>query len=1444
MNDFRGKYVYLPEKNIYMSRKIVLLFALLLFYCAANAQTFNMPVFDKTDILELHIDKVEITKDTTYIYCTYTVEERSWANISRNTYLEDVLTNRKYPIVKTYGIPFAPDKKHFADPTEQQVVFCFPAIHSTKFDFIEDRAQKMFNIYGIELNKSYNESFSIYQLKRFQNMFDFYMSASDTLKALSYKEKEFAATEYLYGIRSIPLYYEIIESSGLFLEFRDYEKALYYRQKEFDIVKYLYNETDSSYMYSLQYLAYCYSLVGNYSESNSLFRKVSQLYSKALEISDDYIWVLDRLASNYLAEDSVEKAIEVLEKKMSIMKDYNVPVKSTDNISLITLASLYLKQGKEERAIKLYKEIAIILKSQSGDIDDYASFLYTTAKSFADVDSFSIAASLMQDVVDVRKTYLKHGDVRYVESLNHLAEYYSRLQRYFEAIQVGEETIQCLKMMERDDKRSLMIGINNLAQYYADVDSFDLARIKMIEAVKLQKELGVTDSVHLNTLYLLAAYCEKSTDYQTALADGKNVLQQIQVLEGKSKHYYNCLSHLIPLYEKADSMESAIALSEELLSQSNYLEGDKNIILHKADLAHYYSKKYIYDKAISIQEEVVSSLEKNEEEKDAYALNLSILSAYYFDNNHPKEALMYAKKSVSEFSEFKDERLLDYASVFLRNLANSYFANGNSLKSLQLHKESLHLIDSLVGKDHIEYAETMHLIAHDYAEMDSLIKAVSMLKEITTRWKQVHGTNSDRYVVWMNNLAYYNLKAHNYIEAIQIFEYVAERTGEIFGENSVQYSKVLNNLALSYAKLFDYSSAIELSKKALEIQKANTGELSKDYIKNLNNIGSYYMGIGAESDAVMNLEKALTLTSKLEGDSSMSYITTLNNLACTYGLSNKVKSIEVLNTAISICEEKGINGSLSYAQLLENRASYYNSICNYENAIKDCVLANKILLDCFGAENIEYALGLSYLAEYYDGFGDTEKAIHTIRESVGRIKKIYTNYHDRQSGSYVSMYWNLVKSLYFDEYPKIVAHCPNDSAVADLFDAILFAKGILLRKEMDNIRWTDIRNALKEDEIAIEFIFPRTSDNHDQIHGVYTCYALVLKRDFSAPRMVKLFDYHGKYNPIAYGELTWNPLKKEIEGVRNIYFSPISLLSTIPIENLSVGKYQCVSDSFNLYRLSSTREIMSYKKRNPYNSAILYGGLNYNYGDNVPSFVLSEKNTRSGFEPLYYSHEEVNNISGLLGEYDVHSQLYEGDNGLESSLKKLSGCKFDILHLATHAKYVEDSEVENEKSINNMFFIQQEENPFIVYEDKALTRSFLVMSGGNQLISRDSSSVTTDNDGYLTALEISKLDLSSVDLVTLSACESGQGDLGPDSGILGLQRGFKKAGAKSILMSTEKVDDEATSIFMTTFYKNLMNGQTKMQALKNAQKHLRQIENGKYYDLKYWASFILLDGLN
>ena len=112
-------------------------------------------------------------------------------------------------------------------------------------------------------------------------------------------------------------------------------------------------------------------------------------------------------------------------------------------------------------------------------------------------------------------------------------------------------------------------------------------------------------------------------------------------------------------------------------------------------------------------------------------------------------------------------------------------------------------------------------------------------------------------------------------------------------------------------------------------------------------------------------------------------------------------------------------------------------------------------------------------------------------------------------------------------------------------------------------------------------------------------------------------------------------------------------------------------------------------------------------------------------------------------------------------------------------------------------------------------------------------------DGILTAKEISGMDLRSTDMVVLSACQTGLGEI-TDEGVFGLQRGFKKAGVHTIIMSLWSVDDNATKLIMTEFYSNLIKGMTKREAFLKAQRTLKTTAG--FENPRFWAAFIMLDG--
>ena len=529
--------------------------------------------------------------------------------------------------------------------------------------------------------------------------------------------------------------------------------------------------------------------------------------------------------------------------------------------------------------------------------------------------------------------------------------------------------------------------------------------------------------------------------------------------------------------------------------------------------------------------------------------------------------------------------------------------------------------------------------------------------------------------------------------------------------------------------------------------------------------------------------------------------------------------------------------SIDRAMSLSNMADFYYTAHNYEKAIEQEKKALDMKSVLYGIHSLEYATSAFNLAKYYYDRGmegeidcnpsDFIYATEYAKKSMTIIKDSVL--FEMRGLDYNSRYqlWQNVNTIFDSTFPSYVAKNPNDSILSDLYNIVLFSKGITWRRDggINTMCWKDIRNTLSENDIAIEFISPVVPSNDNMVF-----YALTLKKGYRCPKMTRLFDIFQFKDSLKscsskvekdqkIGKMVWTPLNNELIGIENVYFSATHVLNNMPIEYMPITDTETYSDRYCMIRVSSTQEIANNKKRNHFNKAILFGGLQYE----AIEAKGEDRIERSGFELLPNIGEEVAEIANVFEIRHIEYKVYSGDEGTEALFKSLSGSSVDILHLATHGKYIVNNDVGGYHN-----------------GEAALTNSVLAFSGVNE---RPISGFE-QNDGIVTALDISQMNLPNLDLVSLSACESALGEYGLDDSIMGLQRGFKIAGANTILMSLGKVDDEATRILMIEFYRNLMSGKTKHQSLKDAQKYLRQIDNGKYNKPEYWASFIMLDGLN
>lgn len=400
--------------------------------------------------------------------------------------------------------------------------------------------------------------------------------------------------------------------------------------------------------------------------------------------------------------------------------------------------------------------------------------------------------------------------------------------------------------------------------------------------------------------------------------------------------------------------------------------------------------------------------------------------------------------------------------------------------------------------------------------------------------------------------------------------------------------------------------------------------------------------------------------------------------------------------------------------------------------------------------------------------------------------------------------------------------------------------------------WQDIQKKLQDGDVAIEFCQFEDNDT------IRYC-ALMLKPHEETPCLVPLctdIDIKGinsLYGDARLYQLVWQPMEEYLSDVKRIYFSPSGLLHQIAIENVSVNDHQKVSDKYALYRLSNTRELMtSHASENIRQSALLIGGVVYELDadewqqiaehttetfddlkllDNPPSFRGID--LRGAQNYLVGTEVEVDEIADQLKSNKIPNQYLKGIEATEGTFKQLCSNNYSILHIATHGFYLP-----NDTIISKRGYVDESSR-----EDMAMNQCGLLLAGAVSCMKGMTIPKKVD-DGILTAREVSRLDLTGISLVTLSACETALGDV-TGEGVFGLQRGFKKAGAQSILMSLWKVDDEATCLLMTEFYKNWLNERkTKHDALELAKQTVRSHKEKGWDEPKYWAAFILLDALD
>lgn len=835
--------------------------------------------------------------------------------------------------------------------------------------------------------------------------------------------------------------------------------------------------------------------------------------------------------------------------------------------------------------------------------------------------------------------------------------------------------------------------------------------------------------------------------------------------------------------------------------------------------------------------------------------------------------------------------------------ADKNYNTGDFQAAIELGVKALDKQLALTGEDDLATGKVLTKLAGYYFQNKNMKDALELYKRLQKiQEKHLSPDIEMDYYITLGNIAKCKNSLGFHQEALNDVEKVIELRRSRFGVASLTYGNALADKGSFLFAAGDIDRAIQYCKEALKIIDNSVGKENQFFITGLNNLLIYNLTLGNYPEAVEESANLLPLIVAVYGKNHPYYINVLNAKAISWDLNgNKEEAIRAYKELVELLEENYSKQRLDYVSALRSLSFYYlptfDAAKITATAMECSELLTELVKDSFTTLTAEerayfwseyqpwYQEMLPLIVELYptDGllrqlYDGTLFSKGLLLNSEIELKNLIMNEADQATIELFNEFSetkDLLSELY--EIPKdqrpISVEEVKEMAY-DLENKLLKQSkifGDFTRKF--SIKWEDVRANLGKNDLAIEFI--NYSDEQDE--GQYC--ALLLRKDYSSPRIVHLFsesrlaeiENDKIYTTTQMSELIWKNLLDELDKSDNIYFSPSGQLYNLAIETLplDMSALTYMSDKYKLTRLSSTRQLALAKDKTIFDTADVYGGLKYDTDiTQLEADNRKYRNRATRGEPFEFDPEELglrgkvnylpgtkteaDNITSILLSGSVSTNLFIGDDGTEASFKDLSGKDVNILHLATHGFFWNERRA---KSHSYLKFIS--DNSSQSEEDKMLSRSGLLLSGANNVLSRKAMPDNVE-DGILTASEISRLDFNNLDLVVLSACQTGLGEIKGD-GVFGLQRGFKKAGANTIMMSLWSVPDTPTQLLMSRFYDNLFvrrnpstdTNYTKREALQEAQKYVRHYketdENGNvstpYSSPENWAAFIILDAI-
>lgn len=929
-------------------------------------------------------------------------------------------------------------------------------------------------------------------------------------------------------------------------------------------------------------------------------------------------------------------------------------------------------------------------------------------------------------------------------------------------------------------------------------------------------------------------------------------------------------------------------LQEFIITEKKYYSGHHEYHgLALSGLGDIYSEQHRIQKSIQVLEEAKSFYEKNPpEDKDELELLNYHLTNIYFISGHFSDGERFYLEKLNSVQR-KEGKYSEAYGTALTSLGNFYRMSGELKKAESCFEQGLKILEKINPSEKLFILSACIPMIEVYFQMGQpqfaeayIHKSQKMLNNINVETPG-YGVF---YFGFLSRLVDYYEAIGNVPETEKTLAHILSFSESSFGKNSIEYLTGVKYNCEYLLKRSQWAKAEQKLKGAMEaIAGFRVPELSATQIRlfaklyqqrGLAALGLYQGNLGSQlNDADRYLELSLEMYDRL---AEQEYIPERIDVWLTQALINEQKgnlplSDKLYDRCLQQVEHDFSQDHLNYATLLfaiakksEGRNDISTSNTYYTKALQKLnhyiasvfpylsvrekemfYHANAYWIENFQSFAVTNNIQLPELADELYNLQLSNKGI--VLQSINKVRQlIFEKGNDQLKKLYNE--WRNKKNELVKSFQKTGTQ--NHDELTRLTDEINTIEKKLAEQSNDfadwsrqsSITWKDVRHKLNENEVAVEIIHVRREIIGDSVYV-----ALMLRKESIHPEVVMieeagvLENKHLKFyrNSIKLQQddnqsylVFWKPIAEKLKGITKVYLSADGVYHQVNIATLFDSETnQYVSDKIDISNVSSTAQVAVKQKSQGYR--LRKGNLvaHPDYGSKKTSQNKQVDLNRSldldNIPDLPGTETERVAINNLFRENGISFKEWSASDATEENIKSIDNPT--VLHIATHGFFLND--IRNSNS----------ETSFHGFKDQALQlnpllRSGLLMAGCQNQDWKVEDADNHQEDGILTAFEAATLRLDQTELVVLSACETGLGEIQNGEGVYGLQRAFVMAGARQVMMSLWKVDDQATQEFMIAFYQEWLKTNDGPSAMKSAQVKLKR----KYPSPYYWGAFVLI----